>query len=107
MRKLLAMRECEMGISSGDTFRRLVAKTLARQFQDDLRAAVFPYNFGLCNRSGTDAAVHLLRSITDLDPRATITQRRSTASGPLTTPTGLPCWTPCATYQPVIASFLI
>eukprot|EP00959_Pyramimonas_sp_CCMP1952_P407227 8534538-Pyramimonas_sp.AAC.1 len=35
------------GISSDDTFRRLVAKTLARQFQTPLREAVWPRNFGI------------------------------------------------------------
>ena len=56
------------GISSGDTFRRLVSKSLARQFQDVLRASVAPFNFGLSDRSGTDSAIHLLRCITDTRP---------------------------------------
>eukprot|EP00959_Pyramimonas_sp_CCMP1952_P318315 6660842-Pyramimonas_sp.AAC.1 len=34
------------GIASGDTFRLLVSKTLARQFQSELRSVVRPYNFG-------------------------------------------------------------
>ena len=56
------------GISSGDAFRRLVAKTLAKQFQGSLREAVWPHNFGIYDRSGTDAASHLIRYLTDAHP---------------------------------------
>eukprot|EP00973_Karenia_brevis_P048052 6668348-Karenia_brevis.AAC.1 len=56
------------GIAAGDSFRRLVSKTLAKQFQQVLRAAVAPYNFGLCDRSGTDSAVHFLQYLTDENP---------------------------------------
>ena len=59
------------GISSGDIFRRLVAKTLAKQFQNDLRQAVRPHNFGIYDRSGTDAAIHMLRYLTDVHPDKT------------------------------------
>jgi hypothetical protein len=61
------------GVAAGDTLRRLVGKTLARQFQDDFRSAVLPSNFGLCDRSGTEALAHLIQVLTDMDPRATIT----------------------------------
>ena len=60
------------GISSGDCFRRLVAKTLARQYQDKLRTAISPLNFGLCNASGTDAAVHFLRYLSEAFPQKVI-----------------------------------
>ena len=56
------------GISAGDTFRRLVAKTLARQCHEALRTTVWPFNFGLHDRSGTDAAIHLIQYLTDADP---------------------------------------
>ena len=56
------------GISSGDTFRRLVSKTIARQKQTILRKLVEPFNFGLCHRGGTDALVHLIRFLLDEDP---------------------------------------
>ena len=49
------------GISAGDTFRRLVAKTLARQYHNALKNTVWPFNFGLHDRSGTDAAIHLIQ----------------------------------------------
>ena len=37
-----------------------------------LRDTVWPLNFGLSDRSGTDAAIHLLRYITDNDPTNTV-----------------------------------
>ena len=56
------------GIAARDTFRRLVAKVLARQHQEQFRGIVRPLNFGLSNRSGTDSAVHLLQYLTDTNP---------------------------------------
>ena len=56
------------GIAAGDSFRRLVAKTMAKQFRPQLENAVKPFNFGLCDRSGTDSAVHLLQYLTDAYP---------------------------------------
>ena len=61
------------GVAAGDTMRRLVGKALARQFQDELRAAVEPSNFGLCDRSGTDALAHMIRILTDADPNLVVT----------------------------------
>ena len=60
------------GISAGDTFRRLVAKTLARQFGAQLQAAVWPMNFGLCNAGGTDAAINFLRYVSEENPQKII-----------------------------------
>ena len=60
------------GVSAGDTFRRLVAKTLARQFADPLREAAGPANFGLANRCGTDGLVHLARALLEADPEQTV-----------------------------------
>ena len=55
------------GIAAGDVFRRLVSKTIARQKQDDFRNVVGPANFGLCNRGGTDALVHLVQFLLEED----------------------------------------
>ena len=60
------------GICAGDTFRRLVAKCLARQHQRQLQAAVAPANFGLADRSGTDGLVHLIRAATEADAECTL-----------------------------------
>ena len=60
------------GVAAGDTFRRLVAKTLARQFADRLREAAGPANFGLATRCGTDGLVHLARALLEADPEQTV-----------------------------------
>eukprot|EP00973_Karenia_brevis_P041127 5690481-Karenia_brevis.AAC.1 len=56
------------GIAAGDTSRRLVSKTIARQSQATLRSKVSPDNFGMCNRSGTDSLAHMINFLTDEDP---------------------------------------
>ena len=60
------------GISAGEVLRRLTSKTLARQKQEELRNAVAPANFGLSNRSGTDALVHFLQFLSDEHPAKVI-----------------------------------
>ena len=60
------------GICAGDSFRRLVAKCLARQHQGALRRAVAPANFGLADRSGCDGLIHLIRSLTEADAQRTV-----------------------------------
>ena len=61
------------GVAAGCTIRRLVGKALAKQFQEEFRKAVAPQNFGLCDRSGTDALAHLLRVVTEENPDMVIT----------------------------------
>ena len=56
------------GISSGDTFRRLISKCITRQKQEVLRALVEPHNFGISFKSGTDSLIHLLQYLLDEDP---------------------------------------
>ena len=55
------------GIVAGTTFRRLVAKVLARQFGLEV-----PFQFALSTRAGTDCVGHAIRAITDQNPRATV-----------------------------------
>ena len=40
------------GIASGDAFRRLVTKALARQYQEELRNAVFPTMLAFATGAG-------------------------------------------------------
>ena len=42
------------GIATGTSFRRLVAKSLARQFSDEVESACSPFQFALSARAGTD-----------------------------------------------------
>ena len=60
------------GIATGDTFRRLVSRSLARMFADTFDEATRPYQFALQTRAGTDALSGMLRAAVDLDSAATI-----------------------------------
>ena len=56
------------GIAAGDTFRRVVAKTLAQQFAHEFDEACAPYQFALSTRAGTDCVGHALREISNQHP---------------------------------------
>ena len=49
------------GIATGSSFRRLVAKTLARQFGKAVEATCSPFQFALSTRAGTDCVGHAVR----------------------------------------------
>ena len=59
------------GVATG-TSRRLVAKTLARQFSKQVEATCAPFQFALSTRAGTDCVGHAIRALTDADPTATV-----------------------------------
>ena len=61
-----------MGIATGCTVRRLVARTLANQFMKVFEAECAPFQYALSTRAGTDCVGHLLRAATDANPNATI-----------------------------------
>ena len=60
------------GIATGDTFRRLVSRALAKQFAQTFNHATAPFQFALQTRAGTDCLAGLLRAATDLDETATV-----------------------------------
>ena len=60
------------GIATGTSFRRLVAKTLARQFAHEVEAACAPFQFALSTRAGTDCLGHAVRAATEANPQATV-----------------------------------
>ena len=59
-------------IATGTTFRRLVAKTLARQFSKVVEATCSPFQFALSTRAGVDCVGHAVRAATDMDPELTV-----------------------------------
>ena len=59
------------GIATGDVFRRLVSRALARAFSGELDEATRPFQFALQTRAGTDSLAAMLRAAVELDPRAT------------------------------------
>ena len=60
------------GIATGTVFRRLVAKTLAKQFMKDVEQACSPFQFALSTRAGVDCVGHAVRVATDADHTATV-----------------------------------
>ena len=62
------------GLNAGDSFRRLVGRTLAQQYSEEFRAATKPYNYGLSVNSGMDAVIHAFRTLTDEQPHKVITK---------------------------------
>ena len=60
------------GIATGTSFRRLVAKVLARQFSEQVEQACAPFQFPLSTRAGTDCVGHAIRVATELNTRLTV-----------------------------------
>ena len=60
------------GIATGTSFRRLVAKTLARQFGAAVEATCAPFQFALSPRAGVDCVGHAGRVATDQNTEATV-----------------------------------
>ena len=60
------------GIASGCSLRRLVARTLAKQFGAEFEARCSPFQCALSTRAGTDCVGHMLRAATDASPTATV-----------------------------------
>ena len=50
------------GIETGCTVRRLVARTLAKQFVKAFEAECAPFQYALSTRAGTDCVGHMLRA---------------------------------------------
>ena len=60
------------GIATGDAFRRLVARSLARRYAARFDEATRPFQFALQVRAGTDCLASMLRVAVELDPEATV-----------------------------------
>ena len=56
------------GIVAGSILRRLVCKSVAKQYAGALMAATAPYQFALQTRAGTEALAHILQYVTEKDP---------------------------------------
>ena len=60
------------GIATGTSLRRLVAKTLARQFSAAVETTCAPFQFAMSTRAGVDCVGHAVRVATDENPEATV-----------------------------------
>ena len=75
MARLTALRKPDggvRGIATGDAFRRLVARTLAKQWAPTIDQATRPFQFAMQSRAGTDALVLSVRAALDTRENAVI-----------------------------------
>ena len=63
------------GIATSTSFRRLVAKTSAKQFVVDVDHASAPFQFALSTRAATDCVGHAVRAVTDQYPEMSVLHR--------------------------------
>ena len=56
----------------GDLFRRLVSRTLAKQFAQQAEDAMAPFQYALKTRAGCECVAHITQSLTELDPSTTM-----------------------------------
>ena len=60
------------GIVVGDIIRRLVARTMAKQVSKKVETATAPFLYALSTKAGCECVAHMLQSLTDVDPEATV-----------------------------------
>ena len=60
------------GIVVGDVFRRLVARTMAQQLNAAVERATSPFQYALTTRAGVECVAHVVQTLTDWDPGATV-----------------------------------
>ena len=60
------------GIVAGDIARRLVARTIAQQMERAFEIATAPFQHALSTRAGSKCIAHVLQTLTDTDPNATV-----------------------------------
>ena len=60
------------GIVVGDVFRRLVARTIAQQINPAVERATAPFQYALTTRAGVECVAHVIQTLTDVDPEATV-----------------------------------
>ena len=60
------------GIVVGDVFRRLVARTIAKQFAEQAEGATHPFQHALSTRAGTECAAHIVQALTSMDENTTL-----------------------------------
>ena len=60
------------GIVAGDAFRRLVVRTLAKQFDKEMEDACAPYQYALSTGAGTECVAHMIRVALQADTENTL-----------------------------------
>ena len=59
------------GIVTGDVVRRLVARTIAQQMERPF-VATAAFQYALSTRAGSECIAHVLQTLTETDPNATV-----------------------------------
>ena len=73
--RLLALQKPDGGVREivvGDILRRLVARTIAKHISEKVEVATAPFQYALETKAGCECVAHVLQTLTDLDPEATI-----------------------------------
>ena len=73
--RLTALRKRDGGVRGivvGDILRRLVARTLAQEFNTDFEEACAPFQYALSTRAGTECVAHVFQALSDASPDVTI-----------------------------------
>ena len=60
------------GIVVGDSFRRLVSRTIAQQLRIAVEEATAPFQYAFTTRSGGECVAHAVQALTEADPSNTI-----------------------------------
>ena len=60
------------GIVVGDTFRRLVARTIAQQINPAVERATAPFQYAQTTRAGVECVAHVIQTLTDQDHATTV-----------------------------------
>ena len=73
--RLTALQKPDGGVREivvGDIIRRLVARTISKQISEKVEVATAPFQNALKTKAGCECVAHVLQTLTDLDPEATI-----------------------------------
>ena len=61
------------GIVAGEVIRRVTARTIAQQLGPAVEVSTAPFQYALSTRAGCECIVHVLQTLTELNPEATVT----------------------------------
>ena len=73
--RLTALRKPDGGVRGivvGDIVRRLVARSMAKQIAKKVEQATSPFQYALSAKAGSECVAHVLQTLTDVDPNATV-----------------------------------
>ena len=69
---LTALAKPDGGVRVGDIVRRLVARTIAKQFAKRAEVATALFQYALSTKAGCECVAHIVQALTDQDANATV-----------------------------------